>query len=181
MPILGTYKNCSTGADIVNWLSSALGPMTLQYAEKIGQDLVDNGYLRLIGTVGRAFANSSVFNYQWTKKAQNLAGSESTMKRTDTILNQAKDVPYVGDYIGHWMGSGGPEGETPKERLKREAKGSENAYKESVFKADKLRCLLEESMVVFTLFKLIVGRPFEICGEVRTRPAKGYQIWYFVN
>lgn len=123
--------------------------MTLPYAEKIGQDLVDYGYLRLIGAVGRAFANSSVFNYQWTKKSFAVAGGEANLKRTETLIGQAKEVPYVGDMIGQWMGTGAVEGESQKDRLKREAKESENAYKECVFKADRLRCRLEELMVSF--------------------------------
>jgi len=123
--------------------------MTLPYAEKIGQDLVDHGYLRLIGAVGRAFANSSVFNYQWTKKSFAVAGGEGNLKRTETLIGQAKEVPYVGDMIGQWMGTGAVEGESQKDRLKREAKESENAYKECLFKADRLRCRLEELMVSF--------------------------------
>jgi len=69
------------------------------------------------------------------------------LKRTDTLITQAKEVPYVGEMLGQWMGSGAIEGETQKDRLKREAKESENVYKESVFKADRLRCRLEELMV----------------------------------
>ena len=144
------YKNCSTGAQIVNWLTATLGPITLPYAEKIGQDLTDHGYLRLIGTVGKTFVNSSQFNYQWTKKTLALAKGEVALKRTDTLVAQAKEVPYVGEMIGQWMGSGAIEGESPKDRLKREAKESETAYKNSVFKADKLRCNLEELMVHYT-------------------------------
>jgi hypothetical protein len=112
--------------------------MTFAYAEKIGQDLVDNGYLRLIGAVGKAFANSSVFNYQFTKKAFAAAGG----------YMQAKEASYVGEMLGQWMGGAGAgEGETQRERLKREVKESENAYKESIFVADRLRCRLEELMV----------------------------------
>lgn len=122
--------------------------MTLSHAEKIGQDLTDHGYLRLIGAVGKTFVNSSQFNYQWTKKTFALAKRDVTLKRTDTLVAQAKEVPYVGDMIGQWMGSGAIEGESQKDRLKREAKESENAYKTSVFKADSLRCKLEELMVI---------------------------------
>lgn len=121
--------------------------MTLSYAEKIGQDLVDLGYLRLIGAVGKAFANSSVFNYQWTKKSLTVASGATSLNRTDTFISQAKEVPYVGEMIGSWMGSGTIEGESQKDRMKREAKESEKAYKDSVFKADRLRCRLEEAMV----------------------------------
>ena len=122
--------------------------MTLPYAEKIGQDLVDHGYFRLIGAVGRAFANSSVFNYQFTKKAFAAAGVDNTpLRRTDTLIGQAKEVPYVGEMLGSWMGTGAVEGETQKDRLKREVTNSEGTYKESVFVADRLRCRLEELMV----------------------------------
>ena len=123
--------------------------MTLPYAEKIGQDLVDHGYLRLIGAVGKAFANSSVFNYQWTKKSFAAVSGDPSIKRTETVIGQAKEVPYVGDVIGQWIGSGAIEGESQRDRLKREVKQSENAYKECVFKADGLRCRLEELMVFF--------------------------------
>ena len=128
--------------------------MTLPYAEKIGQDLTDHGYLRLIGQVGKTFVNSSVCNFQWTKKTFALATGAPTIKRSDTIMTQAKEVPYVGDYLGQWMGSGAIEGESQKDRLKREAKETENAYKESVFKADRLRCRLEELMVSLPLFAI---------------------------
>jgi len=131
----------------VNWLSNTLGPITLAYAEKIGQDLVDHGYLRLVGTMGKSFANSSVLNYQWTKRSLALATNDSTLKRNDTLANQAKEVPYVGEMIGQWMGGGGVEGESQKDRLKREAKESEDVYKEAIFKADRTRCRLEEIMV----------------------------------
>ena len=137
--------------------------MTIPYAEKIGQDLVDNGYLRLIGAVGKAFANSSVFNYQWTKKSFAAAEGSANFKRTDT---QAKEVSYVGEMIGQWIGSGAIEGEDQKSRLKREAKESENAYKECVFNADRLRCRLEELMVLPHASMLIVGGSFELYGEV---------------
>jgi hypothetical protein len=62
-------------------------------------------------------------------------------------MGQAKDVPYVGEMLGSWMGTGAVEGETQLARLKREVKESEGSYKESVFVADRLRCRLEELMV----------------------------------
>ena len=141
--------------------------MTLPYAEKIGQDLTDHGYLRLIGAVGKTFVNSSQFNYQWTKKSLALAKGEVTLKRADTLMTQAKEVPYVGEMIGQWMGSGAIEGESPKDRLKREVRHSENTYKEGVFKADSLRCKLEELMVSWPFdVDLILGGSLELYGEM---------------
>ena len=56
VPILGTYENVTTGAEIVEYVQRHMGGTTVAYAEKIGQDLINNGFLRLIGNmeIGRA-------------------------------------------------------------------------------------------------------------------------------
>ncbi|RSL94182.1 hypothetical protein CEP52_012802 [Fusarium oligoseptatum] len=59
VPILGTYLNTSSGSDIVEYLQRSMGNISVAYAERIGQDLIANGFLRLIGNVGNNFANSS--------------------------------------------------------------------------------------------------------------------------
>ena len=59
VPILGTYTNVSTGADITDYVQRNMGANSMSYAERIGQDLVDRGFLRLVGNVGSNFANSS--------------------------------------------------------------------------------------------------------------------------
>ncbi len=41
-----------------------LGSTSVSYAERIGQDLVTHGFLRLIGNVGNTFANSSKLFYR---------------------------------------------------------------------------------------------------------------------
>src|ERR1700761_5352924 len=68
VPILGTYQNVSTGADITEYIQLHMGAGNLVHAEKIGQDIIDNGFLRLVGNVGNTFANSSRMNYQWRTK-----------------------------------------------------------------------------------------------------------------
>ena len=74
VPILGTYTNVSTGADITDYVQRKLGATTVSYAERIGQDLVDRGFLRLVGSVGSSFANSSKMNYQWRPKVFQMTG-----------------------------------------------------------------------------------------------------------
>lgn len=59
VPIIGTYQNTSTGADIVEYTQKHLNGTSITYSERIGQDLVDNGFLRLVGNMGSTFANSS--------------------------------------------------------------------------------------------------------------------------
>jgi hypothetical protein len=155
VPILGTYQNVSTGSDITEYIQAHLGATNVAAAEKIGQDLVDNGFLRLVGNVGNAFANSSKMNYQWRLKALQLAGikreKKKSMERTGTFGLDTTDSPVVGavgEYLAGWNPLNNPyPNETPSEKLRREARESDERYKGGVRKLDALRCNLEEAMV----------------------------------
>ncbi|CAK7909754.1 rho-GTPase-activating protein Rgd2p [[Candida] anglica] len=66
--ILGTYHNVSTGSDITQWLLDNMEEFnrSIAKAETFGQDLVAQGFIRLIGSMGgKNFINSSQFHYQW--------------------------------------------------------------------------------------------------------------------
>lgn len=158
--ILGTYQNVSTGDKIVEFIMKHMGATSVSYAERIGQDLVGNGFLRLVGAVGNTFSNSSKMNYQWRPKAFQWVGvrpqaMNKNMKRAPTIYmtgNASSSEPasptmaYVGDYLGNLLNTSHP-GETPSDRLKREAQEADDKYKTGVRKLDLMRCDLEQSMV----------------------------------
>ena len=159
VPILGTYQNCSTGADITEYIQKHMGATSVSYAERIGQDIVNNGFLRLVGNVGQAFANSSRMNYQWKTKAfqvtglpekkQPLARSSTGMSiKSDDSVTPDTPVGAVQEYLSGWnpLNNQYPN-ETPSERLRREARESDERYKASVKKLDSLRCNLEEAMI----------------------------------
>jgi hypothetical protein len=159
VPILGTYQNCSNGADLTEYIQKHLGATTVSYAERIGQDLVDNGFLRLVGNVGNAFANSSRMNYSWKTKAFTITGlpeKKQPLARSSTGMSLASNdsvtpdspVGVVGEYLSGWnpLNNQYPN-ETPSERLRREARESDERYKASVKKLDSLRCNLEEAMI----------------------------------
>lgn len=159
VPIIGTYQNCSNGADITEYIQKHLGATTVSYAERIGQDIVDNGFLRLVGNVGNAFANSSRMNYQWKTKAFTITGlpeKKQPLARSSTGMSLASNdnvtpdspVGVVGEYLSGWnpLNNQYPN-ETPSDRLRREARESDERYKASVKKLDSLRCNLEEAMV----------------------------------
>lgn len=156
VPILGTYQNVSTGADIVEYIQKHMNATTVSYAERIGQDLVTNGFLRLIGNVGNLFANSSRMKYQWRPKAFQMSGvpeKKKPLERASTQLSGSDiiDSPVigaVGDYLSGWNPLNNPHpNETPSERLHREAKEADERYKAAVRKLDLLRCTLEEAMM----------------------------------
>ncbi|KAJ4370623.1 Rho-GTPase-activating protein 8 [Neocucurbitaria cava] len=159
VPIIGTYQNCSSGSDITEYIQKHMAASSVSYAERIGQDLVNHGFLRLIGNVGNTFANSSRMNYQWKTKTFQLTGlpekkqpltRSSTAMSTSSADNFTVDSPVgtVQEYLSGWnpLNNQFPN-ETPAERLRREAHESDERYKASVKKLDSLRCNLEEAMV----------------------------------
>jgi hypothetical protein len=156
VPILGTYQNCSTGADITEYIQKHMGATSVSYAERIGQDIIAAGFLRLVGNVGNTFANSSRMNYQWKPKAFQLTGlpeKKKGLERVSTTMSQdsiSVDSPVgaVQEYLSGWnpLNNSYPN-ETPAEKLRREAREADERYKQAVKKLDSLRCNLEEAMV----------------------------------
>ncbi|CVK93459.1 hypothetical protein FPRO06_03046 [Fusarium proliferatum] len=154
VPILGTYLNTSSGSDIVEYLQRSMGNIGVAYAERIGQDLVNNGFLRLIGNVGSTFANSSKMFYQWRPKAFQMAGvpEKKSINRTFSLASTGSEgadspVGTVSEYLANWnvLNNSHPN-ETPSQRLKREASEADERYREGVRKLDQLRCELEEAI-----------------------------------
>jgi hypothetical protein len=155
VPILGTYQNTSTGADITNYIQKYMEASSVTHAENIGQDLIDHGFLRLVGNVGSQFANSSKMNYQWRPKVFKITGMpEKKPKPVDRVQSfgtESADSPVVGsiqEYLTGWnpMNNQYPN-ETPADRLRREAHEADDRYKAAVRKLDALRCNLEEAMI----------------------------------
>lgn len=160
VPILGTYQNVTSGADITEYIQRHLGGTSISYAERIGQDLISNGFLRLIGNMGNTFANSSKMNYQWRPKVFQLTGIPEKrfplLGRSSTIASAGSDagsnpdtpMDRMGNYLGGWnpLHNAHPN-ETPAEKLRREAREADERYKAAVRKLDGLRCNLEQAMI----------------------------------
>ncbi|KAL9006981.1 MAG: hypothetical protein Q9188_000269 [Gyalolechia gomerana] len=155
VPILGVYQNVSIGSDIVEYIQKHMGATSVSYAERIGQDLVAHGFLRLIGSVGRTFANSSKMNYQWRTKVFQLTGIPEKKKPLDRVSSISSttdsiDSPIgaMGEMLSGWNPlSNAHPNETPAERLRRESTEADERYKAGVRKLDLLRCNLEEAMI----------------------------------
>lgn len=164
VPILGTYTNTSAGADIVEYLQKHMDTTSVSYAERIGQDLVSSGFLRLVGNVGNTFANSSKLFYQWRPKAFQMSGvpeKKPTVARTFSLASNgsepaAVDSPVVGtinEYLANWNPLNNPyPNETPAQRLRREQKEADDKYKDGVKKLDETRCELEEAISLHLKF-----------------------------
>lgn len=161
VPILGTYLNTSCGSDIVEYLQRYMNSTSVSYGERIGQDLISNGFLRLVGNVGNNFANSSKLFYQWKPRAFQLAGvpeKKAPMARTFSLPASAEngtESPVIGtvsEYLQGWGLNNQYPNETPPERLRREARESDDKYKSAVRKLDEMRCELEEAILVHLKF-----------------------------
>ena len=155
VPILGIYQNVSIGSDITEYIQKHMGATSVSHAERIGQDLVANGFLRLIGNVGSTFANSSKMNYQWRPKVFQITGIPEKKRPLDRVSSIASNsdaiessVGSVGEILSTWnpLNNAHPN-ETPAERLRRESTEADERYKASVRRLDELRCQLEEKMV----------------------------------
>lgn len=159
VPVLGTYQNTSAGTDIVEYLQRHMGSTSISYAERIGQDLVSNGFLRLIGNVGNTFANSSRMSYQWRSSAFIIAGvpEKKAVSRTFSMpASDGSDSPVVGavsEYLSNWnvLNNQHPN-ETPGQKMAREAKQSDERYKAGVQKLDDMRCDLEQTIFLHLKF-----------------------------
>lgn len=160
VPILGKYENVSSGADITEYIQKHMSASSVSYAERIGQDLISQGFLRLIGNVGSTFANSSKMNYQWRPKAFQVTGIPEKKKPLDRVTSIASttgsvDSPISGMSMNEvlqgvqaWnpLNNAHPN-ETPADRLRRESGETDEKYKAGVRKLDQLRCNLEEAIV----------------------------------
>ena len=154
VPILGTYQNVSTGSDITEYVQRALNARTVSYAERIGQDLVDLGFLRLVGNVGSSFANSSKMNYQWRARVFQITGlpeKRGPVRAPTANSLEGGESPIIGS-MGEMLSGWNPlnnqyPNETPIQRLQREAREADEKYKASVRRLDALRCNLEEAML----------------------------------
>ncbi|KAF3222278.1 hypothetical protein TWF106_005689 [Orbilia oligospora] len=158
--LLGTYQNCTPGDVIVQHLQKHLGATTVSAAERIGQDLIGHGFLRLVGNMGNTFANSSKMSYQWKPKAFELAGKAPapTLQRKGTLANMLAPVEEaddlspespgnaLSDMFNRYLSQPRP-GETQYDKLKREAAEADEKYKGGVQKLDLIRCNLEEAMM----------------------------------
>lgn len=151
VPILGTYGHVSSGDNIVRWFQeydskkNGDAGTSLASAEKFGQDLINEGFLRLVGQVGNKFANSSVMHYQWRRQAYEIANKSNELEPRNINL-----TPLVGEYIGEtiqsYINNPHPD-ETPEQRLKREVAELDERYKDAVQSLDDSRCSLEEAII----------------------------------
>ena len=161
VPILGVYQNVSTGADITDYVQKYMKATSVSYAERVGQDLIAHGFLRLIGNVGSTFANSSKMNYQWRPKVFKITGVPEKKRQLDRVSSigsvaggvESPIVGSMGDILSNTLSSqwnplnNQHPNETPGDRLRRESMEADERYKTSVRRLDELRCQLEEKMI----------------------------------
>ncbi|KAJ6184305.1 hypothetical protein N7519_005606 [Penicillium mononematosum] len=157
VPIIGTYQNVSTGADIAQYIQTYMEADNLAQVEIIGQDMVDNGLLRLVGNMGNVFANSSKMNYQWRPKVFQITGIPEKKKPLMRVTSAASSedgsgsdspIASVSEMLSGWNPLNNPyPNETPSEKLRREALEADERYKVAVRKLDQIRCRLEEEVI----------------------------------
>ncbi|RCK61027.1 Rho-GTPase-activating protein RGD2 [Candida viswanathii] len=145
VPILGTYQNVSTGSSITQWLLENMPEFNknLDKAEVFGQDLIRNEFLRVVGSMGKSFINSSQFYYQWKDLAFQLSGVENEHVIDSSL---AKTLSFRFDDVKEAMGVNtvdfNDKSQLPK--LISEVNNIDTLYLSAVVELDKLRCEFEE-------------------------------------
>lgn len=95
VPILGTYDNVSSGSSITQWLLDYMPEFNknIVKAETFGQDLINNGFVRLIGSMGnKNFINSSQFYYQWKPIVFEITNLEVNIDENDLSRKPSLNV-----------------------------------------------------------------------------------------
>jgi len=137
VPVLGVYDHTVTGAQIVEWLQANTAIKTLGDAEDAGQNLLNDGFMRLIGQFGSRFVNSSVFVYQWRPHAYEFGGLSIAI---ETGSSTAGGI--YADLASKWRAAEGNTGQSVREL--------DQKYRKTVVILDKARLDLE--LVMFEHF-----------------------------
>ncbi|KAL6454292.1 RGD2 Rho-GTPase-activating protein RGD2 [Candida maltosa Xu316] len=146
--ILGTYQNVSTGSSITQWLLEHMPEFNknTEKAETFGQDLIKNEFIRVVGSMSKAFINSSQFYYQWKPLAFELAGIDNEYVGDSSI---AKSLTFkfkdVKEAIGVNTVDFSDKSQLPE--LINEVNELDEQYYNEVITLDNLRCEFEEMIL----------------------------------
>lgn len=158
--ILGTYHNVSTGSKITQWVLDNMEDYkgSIDRAEQFGQDLLDNGFIRLIGSMGanKNFINSSQFFYQWkpvvfdiTKLSEFDLTQSKKSANYDPIGALSSRSNHFSDYfddVKQAMGvtSVDYNDKSQYAKLVKEVDSLDLQYFQTTKELDKIRCSFEE-------------------------------------
>lgn len=167
VPILGTYKRISTGDQIVMWLRKNMDLPSIAAAEKFGQDLLAQGYIRLVGQVGNRFGNASSLNYQWQDsvmaivEGKNVPSTpEPKAEQTTPHLHPESPTISTTSTLSGYIKKFRNQPQTDPIQARAEMLQFEQRYKEEVEQLERLRFELEENILeVLSFFeKCELGR-----------------------
>ncbi|ODQ79614.1 hypothetical protein BABINDRAFT_161997 [Babjeviella inositovora NRRL Y-12698] len=142
--LLGNYERCSTGSAIALFLQGTL-QLLLDDTEQFGQDLVDQGFLRLVGQVSSSFVNSKKFIYQWKDRA--FAVAHVPYKKAGTSYFDEVKENLTNMTLNKRASMSGLSEKQAMKKLVREVDELDREYLFEVKQADNVRCELEELIV----------------------------------
>lgn len=160
VPILGTYHNVSTGSAITQWVLDNMPEFhgNIVKAETFGQDLIGNGFIRLIGTMGanKNFINSSLFLYQWkpavfemTEMSEFDLSKAGNTVNYDPIAAQSSRTNQFSNYFEDVKQAMGVttvdfNDKSQYSKLTKEVNTLDLQYFQTTKELDKIRCGFEE-------------------------------------
>ncbi|CAO3611018.1 unnamed protein product [Cunninghamella echinulata] len=155
VPIIGLYKNTSTGENISRWLQHNLSQCkdSPAMADVIAQQLIHPyGILRLIGQRGNKFVASPTSFYQWrtisTNNNNGGSGGDDDISIQSSINNGALVFSSLFDRKSNTTSNNNSyiNIEEPHKKARSEAERADEAYRTAVKRLDQMRMIIEESL-----------------------------------
>ncbi|CAG8721826.1 3615_t:CDS:10 [Cetraspora pellucida] len=132
-PILGVYNDAYSGKDIAKWLeSNYAGARRWREIEIIGQELIDQGFIKLVGMIGNTFSTSPGSYYQFKKKSYDTKENDETFALGSTLSGIVSTITPS---------------QPSEKNARKDADESDDIYRHTARKLDRTRLFLEETMM----------------------------------
>ncbi|CAG8478339.1 7878_t:CDS:10 [Gigaspora margarita] len=136
--ILGVYNDVYSGEDIAKWLkNNNAGIRRWRDIEIIGQELIDQGFIKLVGVIGNTFSTSPGNFYQFKRRSYDINGNEESSSLGSTLGGIVSTITPSQPFIH----------QPSEKQARKDANEADDVYRHTVRKLDRTRLLLEETMM----------------------------------
>lgn len=141
VPLLGSYQNVTTGSMIGTATRKHLQNDSFAYAEKFGQSLVDQGFLKPVGQISNRFQSTHTSHFQIQNQVFDLVEESDDSSVTSSNSSIASNANSTGS-----VNSSAERSNIQPPRLGA-TDASEEHYLQAVLELDVYRCEMELEMM----------------------------------
>ncbi|RIB26485.1 hypothetical protein C2G38_2163220 [Gigaspora rosea] len=137
--ILGVYNDVYSGEDIAKWLkNNNAGIRRWRDIEIIGQELIDQGFIKLVGVIGNTFSTSPGNFYQFKRRSYDTNENDESSSLGSTLGGIVSTITPSQSFIPN---------QPSEKQARKDANEADDVYRHTVRKLDRTRLLLEETMM----------------------------------